>query len=339
MVIAAKKKLRQLGLLFFAVGVFAAAGYYSAPLSSIELGLSMHSTAGESGGAVLPASCPSYAHTAGECNAVSASISCTPSSVTRGSTTNCSWSCNTPPSTASWSAGSAPGVPGSSTYFNVNNALSGNQNLDPSLVLQAGGAQTGTVTYAIGCGYAWDGSSGSATTNVTVTAPPGTCTSNCTPTISCSPSTVNPGQSSSCDWQCGTGDVSSSGSNFATGGAVSGTATVNPSVTTVYGVQCNNSGDSNSDTVTVVSPTLSLAADPVRVRSGSSSTITWSATNVQSCTVSGPNFSHSGTSGSQSTGAITAQGVYTLTCRLLGTTAAYQSTSVTITLIPTQTEI
>ena len=84
--------------------------------------------------------------------------------------------------------------------------------------------------------------------------------------------------------------------------------------------------------ITVLTPSLSITANPTRVRSGNSSNITWNATNVNSCAVTGPNFSASGTSGGpQSTGALTFQSTYTLLCQ---TDTGPVSASVTVTLIP-----
>lgn len=62
--------IKQLALLAAVAGLFALVSFYSAPLSSIELSLSLHSPAGENGGAVMPASCPSYAHTTGQCGGI-----------------------------------------------------------------------------------------------------------------------------------------------------------------------------------------------------------------------------------------------------------------------------
>ena len=64
-------------------------------------------------------------------------------------------------------------------------------------------------------------------------------------------------------------------------------------------------------------PTVSIAANPTRVRSGGASTITWSASGVTSCSVSGPGLSSSSKSGTQSV-TVTKQSLYTLTCQTNG---------------------
>lgn len=156
------------------------------------------------------------------------------------------------------------------------------------------------------------------------------------PEIDCVPSTINAGSSSTCTWNCD--GTSTAGLGFSTGGALSGSVSVSPSVTTTYTVQCiDPEGTSETPTtVTVNHPALTISANPTRVRSGNASTITWSATQVTSCAISGPGFSGSGLSGSQSTGALNTQSVYTLTCQSVG---GVKSASVTVSITPSQTEI
>ncbi len=144
-----------------------------------------------------------------------------------------------------------------------------------------------------------------------------------------STTTINEGDSATLTWEC-QNSSSSSGVYFDTNGQPSGTTDVAPADTTTYTLVCSNGG-TGSVTVYVVHPELTIAANPTRVRSGSASTITWSSTNTNSCTVTGPNFSASGTSGSQSTGPLTVQSTYTLTCQTDGGSVAE---SVTVTLIP-----
>ncbi|MBN8279076.1 MAG: hypothetical protein J0M16_00520 [Gammaproteobacteria bacterium] len=60
--------------------------------------------------------------------------------------------------------------------------------------------------------------------------------------------------------------------------------------------------------------TVSLTASPRNITAGSSSTLTWSASNAASCTASGAWTGARATSGSQGTGALTKTGLYTLEC-------------------------
>jgi hypothetical protein len=74
-------------------------------------------------------------------------------------------------------------------------------------------------------------------------------------------------------------------------------------------------------------PTLQLAAGPTTINSGATSTLSWTATNVASCSASGGWSGTRSLSGSQSVGPLTATTTYTLTCGAL-------SRSVTVIVNP-----
>jgi hypothetical protein len=80
--------------------------------------------------------------------------------------------------------------------------------------------------------------------------------------------------------------------------------------------------------------TVSLAANPTSVTGGGASTLTWSSTNATSCTASGAWSGTKATSGSQSTGALTASSDFILTCTGAGGSA---SASATVTVTATST--
>ncbi len=65
---------------------------------------------------------------------------------------------------------------------------------------------------------------------------------------------------------------------------------------------------------TTTLPTVSFAANPTSVTSGGTSMLTWSSTNATSCSASGAWSGNKATSGSQSTGALSASRNYSLTC-------------------------
>jgi hypothetical protein len=78
-------------------------------------------------------------------------------------------------------------------------------------------------------------------------------------------------------------------------------------------------------------PTVSLSASPGTVSSGSGSMLSWSSTNATSCSASGGWSGSEPTSGSASTGPLSATATFTLTCNgASGTTPATQSTTVTV---------
>ena len=85
-------------------------------------------------------------------------------------------------------------------------------------------------------------------------------------------------------------------------------------------------------------PTVTLTASPTSVSSGGVSTLTWSSTNATSCTASGGWSGTKAINGSQSTGALSQNTTFTLTCTGAGGSAT-QSATVTVatTLAPTVT--
>jgi hypothetical protein len=82
--------------------------------------------------------------------------------------------------------------------------------------------------------------------------------------------------------------------------------------------------------VPVPVPTASLGAAPTSIASGGSSTLTWSSTNATSCTASGGWSGAKATSGTQSTGALTATTAYSLSCTGAGGTSSVSTVTVTI---------
>ncbi len=108
-----------------------------------------------------------------------------------------------------------------------------------------------------------------------------------------------------------------------------------------YSLTCTGAGTKSSQataTVTVIPvPTATLAAAPMAVATGSSSTLTWTSTNADSCTASGGWSGVLATSGSQSTGPMTATTVYSLTCAGPGGITAPLAATVNILPQPTVT--
>ena len=84
-------------------------------------------------------------------------------------------------------------------------------------------------------------------------------------------------------------------------------------------------------------PTASLSVAPASIASGGVSTLTWSSTNATSCAASGGWSGAKGTSGTQSTGAITMPSSYSLTCT--GTGGTSSASTVLVNIIPTATVV
>jgi hypothetical protein len=78
-------------------------------------------------------------------------------------------------------------------------------------------------------------------------------------------------------------------------------------------------------------PTISLSATPTSIAAGAASTLTWSTTGATASTASGPWSGSEPAAGSASTGALSANATYTLSCTGIGGSAA---ASATVTVTP-----
>ena len=146
--------------------------------------------------------------------------------------------------------------------------------------------------------------------------------------LSASPQSIGTGDSSTLSWTS-INASSCTGTGFSTGGAVSGSAVVTPSATTVYSISCTGAGGTGTNTVTV--SVGALAALPtIDFPSG---TFTWTTTNAVSCTASGGWTGAVGTSGSY-TFSTPLSSTYVLTCTGGGTTV---QRTITITTSETAT--
>jgi hypothetical protein len=304
--------------------------FTSQPFASVEVKIAEHSPIGTMGGAVVPASCPSFAHSfTGICPA------CGPNQIF-GQTSQTS--CN---------GDSCSGV---SVDICVDCPAGQTSNADHTACVAACAANQGQACSASNSCGTNNGTiqcSGACSVSAPSCTPPTVyiCAgSGCTP--STSSVTTTPGSQVTVSWSCPSPNTSSS-NNFNSSTAASGSATLTVNTTTTYTVQCQ-SGASGGATANIVNPNISLSASPSRVRSGTSSTLSWYALSVQSCTLSGPgvfvpatadasgNVGSSGTPRQTSTGVITGRSVYTLVCQTVGNPV---SASVTVSLIPVQIEI
>ena len=197
----------------------------------------------------------------------------------------------------------------------------------------------------VGCptGYHWD--AGSSTCQPNPPPPPPPPPPPTPPVVTITPpggtpgptATVIVGETVTITWSCPAPNTSSSGVNFSTGGAVSGSTGVVVTTDTTY-----TTSEASVNAI-AIDPNISLVADKSRVRINGTAVLTWSASGVTSCSLSGPGTTDSATavSGSiasrdKTTAAITGQSTYTLTCQ---TELTPVSTSVTVLLIPNTIEI
>jgi hypothetical protein len=162
--------------------------------------------------------------------------------------------------------------------------------------------------------------------------------------ISASPTQVSAQGSSTLTWSTANAASCSASGGWSGTQASSGSKSVGPlTANTTYTLTCTNSSGvstSKSATVSILSstppppaPTVSISASPASVASGAASSLTWSSTNATACTASGTWSGSKGTQGTQSTGALTAAGTFTLTCTGGGGTGE-GSAQVTVTSAP-----
>ena len=121
-----------------------------------------------------------------------------------------------------------------------------------------------------------------------------------------------------------------SGNKAVSGSQSTGALTNNAS----YTLTCTGAGGSANQTTTVTVtpplPTVALDAAPMSVVVGNAATLTWSSTDTTDCAATGNWSGNKAVSGSQSTGALTNNASYTLTCTGAGG-SANQTTTVTVT--------
>jgi hypothetical protein len=111
-----------------------------------------------------------------------------------------------------------------------------------------------------------------------------------TASLSANPPSITSGQSSVLTWSS-TNATSCTGTGFTTSGT-SGTATVSPAATQIYGISCTGPGGTATANTTVTvgtvsTPTATLSANPTSISSGQSSTLTWGSTHATSCAGTG----------------------------------------------------
>jgi trimeric autotransporter adhesin len=174
---------------------------------------------------------------------------------------------------------------------------------------------------ATGCG----GDGQAEDPNTAVAQPPGV-------SISATPMVV-PAQGSSMLTWLSTNATSCTASRAWSGSqAIAGTASTGAlSQDSTFTLTCTGVGGATSASVTVTvgalpPPTVAISASPTSVAYGASSTVTWSSTNATSCTASGAWSGAQATAGSASTGALTANRTYTITCNGAGGSASQSVT-------------
>jgi hypothetical protein len=161
-----------------------------------------------------------------------------------------------------------------------------------------------------------------------------------TVTLSSNVSSVTSGGSVTLTWSSTDATSCTASGGWSGAQATSGSAPLGPlTANTTATLSCTGAGGTAQQSVTVTvtaatpAPAVTLTANPTSVMSGGSSQLTWTSTNATTCTASGAWSGGKATSGTQSTGALSAQSAYTLSCTGAGGTSQ-QSVTISITATP-----
>ena len=182
----------------------------------------------------------------------------------------------------------------------------------------SGGSEgTGNLTlsksYTLSCSNATSSDSDSVTVNVTPQ-------NSCTVDLTVSPTTVSSGGSATLSWNTtNAASCTASGSWSGSKSVPAGSQSTGPLTTSQgYALNCASAaGNPCSDTANVtvsglLTPNADIAANPTTIPYNTASMISWTSSNVDSCTVSPTGWT--GTSGNYSSGNLTSSQTYTLNC-------------------------
>ena len=174
------------------------------------------------------------------------------------------------------------------------------------------GPLAATTTFVLTC----TGPGGLASQSVSVAVANGSPAP--TVSLSASPASIAAGESTSLAWQSTNATGCEASGGWSGAKATSGNETVGPvQASSVYTLSCMGPGGSANAAASVsvaAAPTLTLQANPVTVSAGQSATLTWSTTGANSCSASGDWAGSLATSGSRSTGALSATSTFVLAC-------------------------
>ena len=226
------------------------------------------------------------------------------------------------PPTGSFSASASPIAPGSSSILSWTSSGATTASIDNGIgnVTPVSGGSvnvspSATTTYTL----TLTGLGGTITKQVTVTVVPTP-----TGTLSASPATIGAGSSSTLTWTSANATSASINNGVGNVTPVSGgSVTVTPSVTTTYTLTLTGpTGNITQQAIVTVigTPSGTLTSSPATVNLGSSSTLTWSATNTTTSSINNGVGTVSPAAGGSVNVSPTATTTYTLTMTGLGGT-------------------
>ncbi|MDJ0710572.1 MAG: hypothetical protein QNJ14_09290 [Woeseiaceae bacterium] len=157
--------------------------------------------------------------------------------------------------------------------------------------------------------------------------------------LSSDSSSVSSGGSATLTWSVSNADSCSASGGWSGSRPASGSEQVGPLTSaTTFTLNCSNQNGDRSASVTIGidapgAPSLTFTSSASSVDVNGTVTLTWSAGNVDSCAASGDWSGNKGTSGSESTGPLTAASTFTLECSGAGGNVE-RSVSVSINTTP-----
>jgi hypothetical protein len=176
-----------------------------------------------------------------------------------------------------------------------------------------------TLLFVSACGGGASGVTGAAGTPGTGT-PPDAGANPPSVSLSASPQSVSANGSSTLTWSASGASSCSASGGWSGSKATSGSQSTGALASTAsFTLSCTGSGGTATRTVTVTvvsatSPTLTFSANPSSVSNNGSTTLSWSGTNVSSCSASGAWSGTRSTSGSETVSGLTTTSAYTLSC-------------------------
>lgn len=151
-----------------------------------------------------------------------------------------------------------------------------------------------------------------------------------TVTLTSSASEIAPGASVVLTWSTTNATSCTASSDWSGSRATSGTETVTPASSFVnYHLECTGAGGTSSAHVSISyipPPEVSLSGNPAQVDYSTPTTLTWRTDRTTACTASDGWTGTRATSGTETTGALLAATVFTLTCTGEGGTTAVSAT-------------
>ncbi len=205
--------------------------------------------------------------------------------------------------TLTWSTTNADGC-------SASGAWSGGRSTSGSRTV---GPLTGNSTFTLSC----SGDGGNASDSVTVNVTPAPAEPPAV-SLSLADTGINAGESTTLSWSASNATGCTASGAWSGSRNTTGSINVAPNATSTYNLSCTGEGGADSASVTLTvstdAPTLSFSSSDDLIDQGGSVTLSWTATDANSCTASGGWSGARGTSGNEFISNIGNSITFTLSC-------------------------